>query len=183
MHFQSKIFAASLLKSKLKPTRGRQNRMIQNEDTPRHTAWTNEEEIALCKEKGDFSERKRSEKSVQRGLKSAKEYCSIYSQDWVTSTEGGPGGEGVVLEEKGEEQGFDSKEDEVVPKVEDVSLVDGVFDGAFGGDGDRDYSIGEGKEEEEKCDEDDEENEEGDHYLINMRWINVVRHGYIDFGF
>ncbi|GKA00783.1 hypothetical protein Tco_0673448, partial [Tanacetum coccineum] len=52
--------------------------------------------------------------------------------------------EKVVLEEKGEKHGFDSKEDEVVPKVEDVSLVDGVFDGAFGGDGDEDFSIGEG---------------------------------------
>ncbi|GKA02971.1 hypothetical protein Tco_0675752 [Tanacetum coccineum] len=36
-------------------------------------------------------------------------------------------GEGVFLEEKGEEFGFDSKEDEVVPRVEDVSLVDGVL--------------------------------------------------------
>ncbi|GJS72792.1 hypothetical protein Tco_0705633 [Tanacetum coccineum] len=35
--------------------------------------------------------------------------------------------EGVFLEEKGEEFGFDSKEDEVVPRVEDVSLVDGVL--------------------------------------------------------
>ncbi|GJT87616.1 hypothetical protein Tco_1069333 [Tanacetum coccineum] len=31
--------------------------------------------------------------------------------------------------------GFDSNEEEVVPKVDDVSLVDGVFDGAFGGEG------------------------------------------------
>ncbi|GKB25882.1 hypothetical protein Tco_0865283 [Tanacetum coccineum] len=51
---------------------------------------------------------------------------------------------GVFLEEKGEEHGFDSKEDEVVPKVEDVSLVDGVFDGGLGGDGDEDFSIREG---------------------------------------
>nr|GEY63339.1 hypothetical protein [Tanacetum cinerariifolium] len=29
------------------------------------------------------------------------------------------------------------------------------------------------KEEEEKCDENDEENEEGNHYLIKIRWINV----------
>nr|GEV77385.1 hypothetical protein [Tanacetum cinerariifolium] len=43
-------------------------------------------------------------------------------------------GEGVVLEEKGEEFGLDSKEDEVVPRVEDVSLVDGVLEGAFGGE-------------------------------------------------
>ncbi|GJY27735.1 hypothetical protein Tco_0403502 [Tanacetum coccineum] len=34
-------------------------------------------------------------------------------------------------------------EEEVVPKVDDVSLVDGVFDGAFGGDGEDDVVIGE----------------------------------------
>ncbi|GJU40951.1 hypothetical protein Tco_1193908 [Tanacetum coccineum] len=63
---------------------------------------------------------------------------------------------------RGEDYGFDSKEDEVVPKVDDVSLVDGVFDGALGGDvddvslvdgvfdgalggdGDEDFAIGEG---------------------------------------
>ncbi|GKD43798.1 hypothetical protein Tco_1268443 [Tanacetum coccineum] len=36
-------------KSKSKPTRGRQKRMVQNEDAPRQIAWTNKEEIALCK--------------------------------------------------------------------------------------------------------------------------------------
>ncbi|GKB10994.1 hypothetical protein Tco_0844917 [Tanacetum coccineum] len=41
-------------------------------------------------------------------------------------------------------EGFDSNEEEVVPKVDDVSLVDGVFDGAFGGDGDEDFVMGEG---------------------------------------
>ncbi|GJU52857.1 hypothetical protein Tco_1226571 [Tanacetum coccineum] len=41
--------------------------------------------------------------------------------------------EGVILEEKGEEFGFDSKDDEVVPRVEEVPLVDGDLDGAFGG--------------------------------------------------
>ncbi|GJY49773.1 hypothetical protein Tco_0439729 [Tanacetum coccineum] len=35
-------------------------------------------------------------------------------------------------------------EEEVVPKVDDVSLVDGVFDGAFGGDGEEDVVMGEG---------------------------------------
>ncbi|GKE25498.1 hypothetical protein Tco_1440882, partial [Tanacetum coccineum] len=45
---------------------------------------------------------------------------------------------------KGEEIGLDSKEDEVVPRVEEVSLVDGVFDGAFGGDGEDDFAIGDG---------------------------------------
>ncbi|GKD27758.1 hypothetical protein Tco_1233972, partial [Tanacetum coccineum] len=76
-------------------------------------------------------------------------------------------------------------EDEVVPKVEDVSLVDGVFDGALGGDRDEDFAIGEGglddeacveaieeEKEEEKYDEDDERSEE-DNYLIKMRWINL----------
>ncbi|GKE04004.1 hypothetical protein Tco_1396022 [Tanacetum coccineum] len=35
--------------SKSKPTRGRQKRTVQNKDAPQRTAWTNEEEIALCK--------------------------------------------------------------------------------------------------------------------------------------
>ncbi|GKC03660.1 hypothetical protein Tco_0995270, partial [Tanacetum coccineum] len=49
---------------------------------------------------------------------------------------------------EGEECGFDLKEEEVVPKVDDVSLVDGVFDGAFGGDGDEDFVIGKGLDDE-----------------------------------
>ncbi|GJU97634.1 hypothetical protein Tco_1326905 [Tanacetum coccineum] len=96
----------------------------------------------------------------------------------------------MSLKEEGKVYDFDSKEDEVVPKVDDVSLVYRVFDGAFGGDGDEDCFIGEGvvveaiKKEgiEEEEDEDGEENE-GDDYLIKMRWINVVRHRYSDFGF
>ncbi|GJY65451.1 hypothetical protein Tco_0467689 [Tanacetum coccineum] len=44
---------------------------------------------------------------------------------------------------------FDSNEEEVVPKVDDVSLVDGVFDGAFGRDGDEYFVIGEEGLEEE----------------------------------
>ncbi|GJS47743.1 retrovirus-related pol polyprotein from transposon TNT 1-94 [Tanacetum coccineum] len=47
---------------------------------------------------------------------------------------------GIGFEGRG---GFDSNEEEVVPKVDDVSLVDGVFDGAFGGDGEKDVVIGE----------------------------------------
>ncbi|GKA90227.1 hemopexin fold protein, partial [Tanacetum coccineum] len=39
---------------------------------------------------------------------------------------------------------FDSNEEEVVPKVDDVSLVDGVFDDAFSGEGEEDVIIGEG---------------------------------------
>ncbi|GJU17342.1 hypothetical protein Tco_1145308, partial [Tanacetum coccineum] len=35
-------------------------------------------------------------------------------------------------------------EEEVVPKVEEVYLVDGVFDGTFGGDGEEDVAMGEG---------------------------------------
>ncbi|GJU76546.1 ALP1-like protein [Tanacetum coccineum] len=34
---------------KSKPTRGRQNRTVQSEDAPRQVAWTNAEEIPLCK--------------------------------------------------------------------------------------------------------------------------------------
>nr|GEY55764.1 hypothetical protein [Tanacetum cinerariifolium] len=34
--------------------------------------------------------------------------------------------------------------EEVVPKVDDISLVDGFFDGAFGGDGEDDVVIEEG---------------------------------------
>ncbi|GJT99612.1 hypothetical protein Tco_1109951 [Tanacetum coccineum] len=49
---------------------------------------------------------------------------------------------GVI--EGGKDYVFDSNEDEVVPKVDDVSLVDGVFKGAFGGDGDEDFVIIEG---------------------------------------
>ncbi|GJZ05544.1 hypothetical protein Tco_0539337 [Tanacetum coccineum] len=45
----------------------------------------------------------------------------------------------------------DSNEKEVVPKVDDVPLVDGVFNGAFGGDGDEDFLIGEEEFEEEAC--------------------------------
>nr|GEW27648.1 hypothetical protein [Tanacetum cinerariifolium] len=61
----------------------------------------------------------------------------------------------VVLEEKGEEFGLDSKEDEVVPRVKDVSLVDRVLEGAFGGDGDDEFSI----------DDDNDETEEGTSYV------------------
>ncbi|GKF46514.1 hypothetical protein Tco_0136316, partial [Tanacetum coccineum] len=39
---------------------------------------------------------------------------------------------------------FDLNEEEVVPKVDDVSLVDGGFDGAFVGDGEEDIVMGEG---------------------------------------
>ncbi|GKD41878.1 hypothetical protein Tco_1266523, partial [Tanacetum coccineum] len=39
---------------------------------------------------------------------------------------------------------FDSNEEEVVPKVDDVSMVDGVFDGAFSRDGEEDFVMGEG---------------------------------------
>ncbi|GJY19737.1 hypothetical protein Tco_0391228, partial [Tanacetum coccineum] len=39
---------------------------------------------------------------------------------------------------------FDSNEEEVVPKVDDVSLVDGVFDDAFSGEGEEDIIMGEG---------------------------------------
>ncbi|GKC15034.1 hypothetical protein Tco_1011816 [Tanacetum coccineum] len=44
----------------------------------------------------------------------------------------------------GVELGLKVLEEDVVPKVDDVSLVDGVFDGAFGGDGEEDFIIGGG---------------------------------------
>ncbi|GJZ16633.1 hypothetical protein Tco_0552756 [Tanacetum coccineum] len=53
-------------------------------------------------------------------------------------------GEGVVLEEMGDEFSHDSKDDDIVPKVEDVPLVDGFLEGTFGGEGDGDFSMGEG---------------------------------------
>ncbi|GJY67198.1 hypothetical protein Tco_0469436 [Tanacetum coccineum] len=93
----------------------------------------------------------------------------------------------VCLLKKEVKSGFVSKEEEVVHKVDDVSLVDGVFDGAFGGDEDYDFVIGEGvirrfgwkpwklKNNKEKYGEDDEENDECD-YLINVRVTNLVMH-------
>ncbi|GKC97198.1 hypothetical protein Tco_1167473, partial [Tanacetum coccineum] len=52
--------------------------------------------------------------------------------------------ENVVSELGGEDRRFYSNEEEVVPKVDDVSLVDGVFDGAFGREGEEDVVMGEG---------------------------------------
>nr|GEX16928.1 hypothetical protein [Tanacetum cinerariifolium] len=46
-------------------------------------------------------------------------------------------------EEKGDEFGLNSNDD-VVPKVEEVPLVDGVLEDAFGGKGDDDFDMGEG---------------------------------------
>ncbi|GJY18106.1 zinc finger, CCHC-type containing protein [Tanacetum coccineum] len=64
----------------------------------------------------------------------------IGDKDRVMSKEGwlwsGIGFEGL--------RGFDSNEEDVVPKVDDVSLVDGVFDGAFGRDREEDFVMGEG---------------------------------------
>ncbi|GKC95160.1 hypothetical protein Tco_1160602 [Tanacetum coccineum] len=53
-------------------------------------------------------------------------------------------GEGVSLEVGGEDCGFDLNEEEVVLNVDNVSLVDEVFDGAFGVDGEEDVVMGEG---------------------------------------
>ncbi|GJT65722.1 hypothetical protein Tco_1017202 [Tanacetum coccineum] len=92
-------------------------------------------------------------------------------------------GEGVVPEEKGEEFGLDSKEDEVVPRVEDVFLVDRVLKGVFDGEGDGDFDMGEGKGwmkkleckpwivvEVKKMKKTMEKNEEGGDYLIKRAW-------------
>ncbi|GJV48818.1 hypothetical protein Tco_1439030 [Tanacetum coccineum] len=48
--------------------------------------------------------------------------------------------------EGGKDYGFDSNEEEVVPKIDEVSLVDEVLKGAFGGDGDDDLVMGDGVE-------------------------------------
>nr|GEY11247.1 hypothetical protein [Tanacetum cinerariifolium] len=53
-------------------------------------------------------------------------------------------GEGVSLEVGGADYGFGLNEEEVVPKVDDVFLVDGVFDGAFGREGEEDVVMREG---------------------------------------
>ncbi|GJY15004.1 hypothetical protein Tco_0385426 [Tanacetum coccineum] len=50
-----KAVATSPPKTK-KPTRARQNRMIQSDDAPRQIAWTHEDEIALAKGWVDVSE-------------------------------------------------------------------------------------------------------------------------------
>ncbi|GKE35844.1 hypothetical protein Tco_1455166 [Tanacetum coccineum] len=67
-------------------------------------------------------------------------------------------------------------------RVDDVSLVDGVFDGAFGGDREDDFVMGEGviRRLEWKLwryggGEDDEEHGEGD-YLSRMNGIKEVKH-------
>ncbi|GKE73670.1 hypothetical protein Tco_1535711, partial [Tanacetum coccineum] len=85
------------------------------------------------------------------------------------------------------------------PKVDDVSLVDGVFDGAFGGDEEEDFVMGEGvvvssssldmftksclggvmEIEEDNC-EDDEDGEDED-YLFWRQWIKEVKHGKLKF--
>nr|GEZ34779.1 hypothetical protein [Tanacetum cinerariifolium] len=91
----------------------------------------------------------------------------------------------------GDDYGLDSNEDEVVAKVEEVSLVDGVFDGAFGGDGDDDFVMGEGvvvpsssfvksiKSCLEKCGKDDEEHGEGN-YLTRINMIKEDERRMVD---
>ncbi|GJX31156.1 hypothetical protein Tco_0241011 [Tanacetum coccineum] len=71
-------------------------------------------------------------KSCWNGVIDDKEIV-MSKEGWLWSESGC---EGLV--------GFDSNEKEVVPKLDDVSSVDGVFDGAFGGEGEEDVVIGEG---------------------------------------
>nr|GEW02206.1 reverse transcriptase domain-containing protein [Tanacetum cinerariifolium] len=59
-----------------------------------------------------------------------------------------------------------------VPNVDDASLVDGVFDGAFSGQGEEDVEAMEVRYEE---DEDDKKSGE-DGYLIQKEWIKGVKH-------
>ncbi|GJV88593.1 hypothetical protein Tco_1532531 [Tanacetum coccineum] len=44
-----KVTAPSPVPAQPKPSRRRQKRTTQNEEAPRYIAWTNDEEIALCK--------------------------------------------------------------------------------------------------------------------------------------
>ncbi|GKB44572.1 hypothetical protein Tco_0889514 [Tanacetum coccineum] len=87
------------------------------------------------------------------------------------------------------------KSEEVVPKIDDVSLFDRVFDGAFVRDGKEDFVMEEGVvvssfllvrstksclggmmgNSKEKRGEDEEEHGEGD-YLTRMDMINEVKH-------
>ncbi|GJW80063.1 hypothetical protein Tco_0144038 [Tanacetum coccineum] len=48
--FPVEVAAPPLAPAQPKPSRRRQNRSTQNEEAPCCTAWTNEEEIALCKD-------------------------------------------------------------------------------------------------------------------------------------
>nr|GEW89317.1 reverse transcriptase domain-containing protein [Tanacetum cinerariifolium] len=66
--------------------------------------------------------------------------------------------------------------EEVVLKVDDVSLVDGVFDGAFGGDGEEDFVMVEGVvvsssslDSKEDDYEDDEDGEDEDYEVVDER--------------
>nr|GEW87690.1 hypothetical protein [Tanacetum cinerariifolium] len=60
-------------------------------------------------------------------------------------------GELNSLQEGGEDEGFDSNEEEVVPKINDVSLVDGVFDVGLGGVRKEDFVMGEGVRKRGLC--------------------------------
>nr|GEV88253.1 hybrid signal transduction histidine kinase M [Tanacetum cinerariifolium] len=81
-------------------------------------------------------------RSIKIGTMTVNEYCTKIRS--MVDRLKNLGCDGVSLEVEGEDWGFDSNEEEVVPKVDDVSLVDGVFDGAFGGDGEKDVVMGEG---------------------------------------
>ncbi|GJT94253.1 polypyrimidine tract-binding protein homolog 3 [Tanacetum coccineum] len=74
---------------------------------------------------------------------SARWLCSKTANKLINPEAGEILGANMVTS-KEPDDGLDSNEEDVVPKVDDVSLVDGVFDGAFGGDGDEDFVIEEG---------------------------------------
>ncbi|GJR40768.1 hypothetical protein Tco_1216452 [Tanacetum coccineum] len=75
---------------------------------------------------------------IRKGIRTEEIMCKRLSMKGLFGC-----GEAVVLEEKGEEFGLDSNDEDVVPKVEDVPLVDGVLEGAFGGEVDEDFAMGE----------------------------------------
>ncbi|GKB60702.1 hypothetical protein Tco_0916888, partial [Tanacetum coccineum] len=73
---------------KSKPTRGRQKRMAQNENAPRKTAWTNEEEIALCKGLVHVSE------NSSKVRLNVAQFCGVYANVMRRVQESGDGDEG-----------------------------------------------------------------------------------------
>ncbi|GJS78435.1 beta-caryophyllene synthase [Tanacetum coccineum] len=112
--------------------------MLENEDVSNIPVWVKIHGVSVT----TFSEDGLSSISTNLGTPLMLEF---YTSDMCIQSWGRSSYAKALIEvqAKGEEHGFDSKGDEVVPKVEEVSLVDGVFDGALGGDGNEDFEIGE----------------------------------------
>ncbi|GJZ93663.1 hypothetical protein Tco_0665866, partial [Tanacetum coccineum] len=97
----------------------------------------NEYSEMACKYLGKIEECERLETEVPRSHKQKHDKNFAQLEQHCINLE-------LALQHAKEKKCFDSNEEEVVPKVDDVCLVDGVFDGAFGGDGDEDFVMGEG---------------------------------------